>query len=62
MMGHCRIYTCKFDLGLEDMRLGREAAIRIGTGHAEMFATQSMGLCLTAAGRYADADDLKPGR
>src|ERR1700676_1609054 len=59
MMGHCRIYTCKFDLGLEDMRLGREAAIRIGNGHAEMFATQSMGFCLTAAGRYADADDLQ---
>ena len=59
MMGHCRIYTCKFDLGLEDMRLGREAAMRIGNGHAEMFATQSMGLCLTAAGRYADADDLQ---
>jgi class 3 adenylate cyclase/tetratricopeptide (TPR) repeat protein len=59
MMGHCRIYTCKFDLGLDDMRLAREAAIRIGNRHAEMFATQSMGLCLTAAGRYADADDFQ---
>ena len=59
MMGHCRIYTCEFDLGLNDMRLGREAAIRIGNRHAEMFATQSMGLCLTAAGRYDDADDYQ---
>jgi tetratricopeptide (TPR) repeat protein len=56
MMGHCRIYTCEFDLGLNDMRVGRDAAIRIGNRHAEMFATQSMGLCLTAAGRYDDAD------
>ena len=59
MMGHCRIYTCEFDLGLNDMRLGREAAIRIGNRHAEMFATQSMGLCLTAAGRYDDADEYQ---
>ena len=59
MMGHCRIYTCKFDLGLDDMRIAREAAIRIGNRHAEMFATQSMGLCLTAAGRYADAADIQ---
>jgi class 3 adenylate cyclase/tetratricopeptide (TPR) repeat protein len=57
MMGHCRIYTCQFDLGLDDMRTAQEAAIRIGNRHAEMFATQSMGLCLTAAGRYADAGD-----
>jgi class 3 adenylate cyclase/tetratricopeptide (TPR) repeat protein len=56
MMGHCRIYTCEFDLGLNDMRVGRDAAIGIGNRHAEMFATQSMGLCLTAAGRYDDAD------
>ena len=59
MMGHCRIYTCEFDLGLNDMRMGREAAISIGNRHAEMFATQSMGLCLTAAGRYDDADDYQ---
>jgi tetratricopeptide (TPR) repeat protein len=59
MMGHCRIYTCEFDLGLDDMRIAREAAIRIGNRHAEMFATQSMGLCLTAAGRYAAADDIQ---
>jgi hypothetical protein len=59
MMGHCRIYTCKFDLGLDDMRMAQEAAIRIGNRHAVMFATQSMGLCLVAAGRYAEADDIQ---
>ena len=58
MMGHCRIYTCNFDLGLSDMRLGLETAARIGNRHTEMFANQSLGLCLTAAGRYAEAADV----
>ena len=60
MMGHCRIYTCDFDLGLSDMRLGLETAVRIGNRHAEMFATQSFGFCLTAAGRYAEAAEVQP--
>ena len=60
MMGHCKIYTCNFDLGLGDMRLGLETAVRIGNRHAEMFATHSLGFCLTAAGRYAEAADLQP--
>jgi class 3 adenylate cyclase/tetratricopeptide (TPR) repeat protein len=60
MMGHCRIYTCEFDLGLSDMRQGLETAVRIGSRHAEMFATQSVGFCLTAAGRYAEAADIQP--
>jgi class 3 adenylate cyclase len=59
MMGHCRIYTCKFDLGLDDMRMAREAAIRIGNRHAEMFATHSLGMCLIAAGRYDEADNVQ---
>ena len=59
MMGHCRIYTCEFDRGLDDMRMALETAVRIGNRHAEMFATQSMGLCLTAAGRYAEAEDFQ---
>ena len=59
MMGHCRIYTCEFDLGLDDMRMARETAVRIGNRHAEMFATQSMGFCLIAAGRYDEADDVQ---
>jgi ATP/maltotriose-dependent transcriptional regulator MalT len=59
MIGHCRIYTCEFDRGLDDMRLALEAAVRIGNRHAEMFATQSTGLCLTAAGRYVEADDFQ---
>ena len=59
MMGHCRIYTCEFDLGLDDMRMAREAAVRIGNRHAEMFATHSIGMCLTAAGRYAEADHVQ---
>jgi hypothetical protein len=42
MMGHCRIYTCVFDLGLEDMRNALETAARIGNRHAEMFAAHSM--------------------
>jgi len=59
MMGHCRIYTRKFDLGLDDMRMAREAAIRIGNRHAEMFATHSLGICLVAAGRYDEADNMQ---
>jgi class 3 adenylate cyclase/tetratricopeptide (TPR) repeat protein len=59
MMGHCRIYTCKFDLGLDDMRMARQAAIRIGNRHAEMFATHSLGMCLVAAGRYDEADTVQ---
>ena len=60
MMGHCRIYTCDFDLGLSDVRLGLETAVRIGNRHAEMFANHSLGFCLTAAGRYAEAADVQP--
>src|SRR5229473_470017 len=59
MMGHCRIYTCEFDLGSEDMRVALEAAVRIGNRHAEMFATNSIGMCLTAAGRYVEADNVQ---
>jgi class 3 adenylate cyclase/tetratricopeptide (TPR) repeat protein len=59
MMGHCRIYMCKFDLGLEDMRTAQEAAIRIGNRHAEMFATHSLGMCLIAAGRYDEAENVQ---
>jgi tetratricopeptide (TPR) repeat protein len=59
MMGHCRIYTCEFNLGLDDMRVALEAAVRIGNRHAEMFAANSMGMCLTAAGRYVEADDVQ---
>jgi tetratricopeptide (TPR) repeat protein len=58
-MGHSRIYTCEFDLGLEDMRMALEAAVRIGNRHAEMFATHSIGICLTAAGRYDEADNVQ---
>ena len=53
MMGHCKIYTCNFDLGLGDMRLGLETAVRIGNRHAEMFAEKS------AVGRYLRA--VAPG-
>src|ERR1700682_5791953 len=59
MMGHCRIYTCEFDAGLDDMRVALEAAVRIGNRHAEMFATNSIGMCLTAAGRYLEADHVQ---
>ena len=59
MMGHCRIYTCEFDLGLNDMRGALEAAVRIGNRHTEMFATNSIGMCLTAAGRYVEADNVQ---
>jgi class 3 adenylate cyclase/tetratricopeptide (TPR) repeat protein len=59
MMGHCRIFTCEFDLGLDDMRNALESAVRIGNRHAEMFVNNSMGMGLTAAGRYAEADDIQ---
>jgi class 3 adenylate cyclase/tetratricopeptide (TPR) repeat protein len=59
MMGHCRIYTCDFDASLQDMGRALETAVRIGNRHAEMFATQSTGLCLTAAGRYAEAENFQ---
>jgi class 3 adenylate cyclase/tetratricopeptide (TPR) repeat protein len=58
MMGCCRIYTCEFDRGLDDIRLALQTAVKIGNRHAEMFATQAMGFCLTAAGRYAEADEF----
>jgi class 3 adenylate cyclase/tetratricopeptide (TPR) repeat protein len=60
MMGHCRIYTCAFDLALKDMRAAMEVALRIGNRHAEMFAAHSIGFCLTAAGRYSDAENVQP--
>jgi hypothetical protein len=41
------------------MRVALEAAVRIGNRHAEMFATNSMGMCLTAAGRYVEADNVQ---
>ena len=41
------------------MRMAREAAIRIGNRHAEMFATLSLGSCLVAAGRYDEADNVE---
>jgi ATP/maltotriose-dependent transcriptional regulator MalT len=56
----CGIYTCAFDHGLNDMRTALETAAKIGNRHAEMFATHSMGFCLTAAGRYAEAESVQP--
>ena len=53
------LYLRDFDQGLDDMRKGLEIAVRIGNRHAQMFATQSLGLCLTAAGRYAEADEFQ---
>ncbi len=61
-MGHCQIYTCAIDRGLDDMRKGLEIAIRIGNRHTQMFATQSLGMCLTAAGRYAEAEEFQARR
>jgi class 3 adenylate cyclase/tetratricopeptide (TPR) repeat protein len=59
MMGHCRIYICDFDAALDDMRRALETARRIGNSHAEMFALQSTGLCLTAAGRHGETVDIE---
>ena len=59
MMGHCRIYLCAFDAALDDMRRALETARRIGNSHAEMFALQSIGLCLTAAGRHLEAAEIQ---
>jgi class 3 adenylate cyclase/tetratricopeptide (TPR) repeat protein len=59
MMGHCRIYVCDFDAALDDMRRGLETARRIGNSHAEMFALQSTGLCLTAAGRHDETVEIQ---
>ncbi len=58
-MGHCQTYTFAIDRGLDDMRKGLEIAIRIGNRHTQMFATQSLGMCLTAAGRYAEAEEFQ---
>jgi ATP/maltotriose-dependent transcriptional regulator MalT len=54
------VYTCAFDAGLDDMRVAMETAARIGNRHAEMFAAHSIGFCLTAAGRYAEAANVQP--
>jgi len=59
MMGHCRIYVCEFDTGLDEMHRGLEIARRISNRHGEMFALQSIGLCLTAAGRYGRAAEIQ---
>jgi class 3 adenylate cyclase len=59
MMGHCQIYTCAVDQGLSHMRKGLEIAGRIGNRHAQMFATQSLCFCMTAAGRYAEAEEFQ---
>jgi hypothetical protein len=55
MMGHCQVYTGTIDKALSDMRKGLEIAIRIGSRHTQMFAMQSIGYCLTIAGRHAEA-------
>jgi len=59
MMGHCQTYTFAINRGLDDMRKGLEIAIRIGNRHTQMFATQSLGMALTAAGRYAEAEEFQ---
>ena len=59
MMGHCRIYVCDFDAALDDIRKALEMARRIGDSHAEMFALQSSGLCLTVAGRHDETVDIQ---
>jgi class 3 adenylate cyclase/tetratricopeptide (TPR) repeat protein len=59
MMGHCRIYTCTFELALDYMRQALKMAERIGNRYGEMFATQSLGFCLTAAGRYDEAEQVQ---
>ena len=38
---------------------GSKSRCRIGNRHAQMFATQSQGLLLTAAGRYAEAEKFQ---
>ena len=60
MMGVCRIYNCAFDLALEDIRGAMEVALRIGDRHAEIMAALSIGSCLSAAGRYPEAEKLQP--
>jgi class 3 adenylate cyclase/tetratricopeptide (TPR) repeat protein len=59
MMGHCRIYLCAFDAGVDEMRRGLEIARRIGNRHGEMFSLQSIGFCETAAGRYGVVADIQ---
>src|SRR5208282_4709523 len=59
MMGHCRIYVCDFDAALDDMQQALKTARRIGNSHAEMFALQSTGLCLTAAGRHDETAEIQ---
>jgi tetratricopeptide (TPR) repeat protein len=56
MVGHARSYLTEFDAGLADMLVAREAARAVGNRHAEMFATQSFGLLLTACGRHPEAE------
>jgi hypothetical protein len=50
---------CEFEQSLAAMRKGLELAERIGNRHAQMFATQSLGMCLTAAGRYSEAEPFQ---
>ncbi|HXW19912.1 MAG TPA: adenylate/guanylate cyclase domain-containing protein [Roseiarcus sp.] len=59
MMGHCRIYLCAFDAGVDEIRRGLEIARRIGDRHGEMIAFSSIGFCLAAAGRYEEAANIQ---
>ena len=59
MRGGCRVQTCAFDAGLDDMRRGLEIARRIGNQHGEMFVLMAMGMTLTMLGRYNDAAGIE---
>src|SRR6202165_4076401 len=41
------------------MRVALDTAVRIGNRQAQMFATNSIGMCLTAAGRYLEAVEVQ---
>ncbi|MBV9635746.1 MAG: AAA family ATPase, partial [Methylobacteriaceae bacterium] len=51
MIGHCMTYVQQVGEAVRVIEAARDAAVRIGNPHAEMFAMQSLGLVLTQAGQ-----------
>lgn len=51
MIGHCMIYLQQRPEAVRLIEEAREAAVRVGNPHAEMFAMQSLGVVLTQGGQ-----------
>jgi tetratricopeptide (TPR) repeat protein len=55
MIGHCMTYLQRLSEAVSIIEEARKMALRAGNPHAEMFATQSLGVVLTQSGRADEA-------